>query len=867
MKTIYAAIIYVVVAVLASGIAAFASPGWIMHPSFDNEPVRIIVTPERTYYLAHSRHFDKKYKDYAVPAANLFYHDGDINSGIKPLSGRFPLSGNAVCFADYDYAVSALIVVYDDLSADFIYDDGSVRHVDGLRDLHYPGSLKLNSVSFNPETGDVWLATDFGIAVIDAASLNVGKAAFGRAVQWVVPSGKGFMAVIDEKLYSAPHFSEGMRFGSLRPVSLDSAAPSGYSRRLSAVKALYPLSLSEFVMLSGVEGSDSEFALDLCALSRMKLHVTPLVTDQFGCFDEAHAVANRFECNLLPTASGVFLFAKGRLYEVKRNADSGGRMSVVDSYSSYEKLIYGSWNFRDFESHELRQGFHSAALSGDGWQIGKPVAPQCCAPMLCGKLFYTEQYGMLAVSRGNDHFFSDLYAKEPLLVSGYKDGGWTNYSPSANPPDYINTSLAVKNRFRRDYANSFPVSHPAGLLQDPLYPSHFYCGSVLQGLARVDFGNFTDAPLRIGSPNDPLASWPGFVAAAPRQSWYDHACFSNVEADAQGRLWTLYFNLDGPAANGATRQLWYWTPDDRKASLDAQKDVARFCEWRKVELPEGLLDATNNCFIKILKHKRHEGMMLIADNAYAPTFLLVGFGDNPERDGVNVRKIDRLLTEDGVKVHASYISCFHEDELTGDVWFGTQNELFRFNPDEIAAGSRIVRRLRLSDGSVFLHGLEIHDICGDSAGRLWFATSGGVAGLSASRSEVVARYRAADSGLPSDNTYAVGWNPVQSTLFISTDRGIAEVNPAIASQAEASALRIYPANVTPEYRGSVTIAGCKSDIVEIRDSRNQTVAKLTPDSEGVCRWNPQRSDGTPLPTGRYTVMLSDTAAGAINILR
>ncbi|MDE6340180.1 MAG: hypothetical protein K2K97_10410, partial [Muribaculaceae bacterium] len=219
---------------------------WRLYSSFDNNPLRIIDSPEHTYFLTHQQYYQKNYGGYSFPTLALFEWDkADPEAGITPLVARVPLSEADIRLADYSPAGDYLFVAYNSGTIDLVTPEGEVTSIDILKRSHVPGGSMINSVTFDCSNGDAWVATDGGYLHIDAATKRVSdRATFSKPVKWIAPVGETLVAIIDDRIYHCE---------SLSPRSSDE-----FSMMQDPVSplTLMPLSDKEFAYLSGAKGGN-----------------------------------------------------------------------------------------------------------------------------------------------------------------------------------------------------------------------------------------------------------------------------------------------------------------------------------------------------------------------------------------------------------------------------------------------------------------------------------------------------------------------------------------------------------------------------------------------------------------------------------
>lgn len=71
---------YICIFLILSLMMAGRAEEWRLHPAFDNNPVRIIDTEDKTYFLVHQQIYNKSLVDYDRPSLTLSFMTRKIRS-------------------------------------------------------------------------------------------------------------------------------------------------------------------------------------------------------------------------------------------------------------------------------------------------------------------------------------------------------------------------------------------------------------------------------------------------------------------------------------------------------------------------------------------------------------------------------------------------------------------------------------------------------------------------------------------------------------------------------------------------------------------------------------------------------------------
>ena len=503
----------------------------------------------------------------------------------------------------------------------------------------------------------------------------------------------------------------------------------------------------------------------------------------------------------------------------------------------------GSGSSRLFVDFGLEGIKGSVVDGGNEWKLnGELILPNAANSFKSPSMAYSDRYGMLVRNHGCDYNFNSIVSTPPDLISGLKDGSWTPYSVYSRAKDKFET---------------FRVYNPTGLAIDPLDKDMAYCGSILDGILRLNLSDPSKS-LRIGLKTDEAAGQPGFIGVTDppsRTSISHYTPFCAPAFDGNGYMWVTYNNL-----NEQRTEVWHWSPDDRKASVSAST-YRPMKVWEIKDFP-----ATNTSAVLPLSHSANRNLLLISGGR--KVMLIIdhnGTIDNRADDKVYFFS-QNVYDQDGNKIDCSYFQSMYEDPATGNVWVGTDVGVFYFSPRKVmeSADTRVTRvKVARNDGTsladYLLDGAMVNKIAVDGQGRKWFATNGGgITCTSSSGAEVVNVFTSENSLLPSDYVYGLCYNPANNSMMISTDSGLAELYlSGTAGGSDGGEAIAYPNPVRPDYFGYVNIEGLEDGaLVKITDSAGNLVKELGFADGGTIRWDVTNLNNKRVRSGVYYVLAS-----------
>ncbi|MDE7438217.1 MAG: hypothetical protein K2M93_06995 [Muribaculaceae bacterium] len=858
---------------LIAAMAAVFSAGaqkWKLYSSFDNKPVKIIDTPEKTYFLAHQQLYQKNFTGYDFPSLALFEYDKSHPSdGITAVISKGQMSRADVRVAEYSPAGGYLLIGYHSGIIDLIDNDGTATTIDALTHSSLPGGSIINSVTFDATSGDAWVATEGGYLHIDAATRNVArKGAFDTPVSWIGQAGDQLLAVSEGKLYESATLSP-RSFSNFSPIS-----------GISSVLALMPLSDTGFVCLSGIAGSD----VSLVAFKKddAKWKHTTIGVANFHAIGKDFSVTHQYEPNIIPNRDGYLIYSGEKVWQIKSEDENGAELCAISLPGI--SLPVGSWDMRDFWSYENRGKFRRhhadygqlAKQTTATWStVGEPIRPNAPASFISTYINYSPAYGHLVVNHGQVYEFLNNNRTTPALLSGKKGEDWTVYSQVYNPPRSLESNPDIKQAYTT-HIHQYPVAEPQGLAVDPQNPDWVSCGSTFGGIFFMDLSDPAKDLIHFAAPNDYFNVFPGFVATTPQQTWYTFSFFSNPEFDAEGRMWSFCanpFEMSGhtePAVN-----VKFITTEQRKAFYEAApENYSSLKSWTTIGLP---IDNCTNWDRIILcgKHPKNRNRVFAFTSGNGNTIIILDHHGHPEdASQIDFKTATHIEDDKGWQTQFRYVSSVAEDPSTGDIIVATLDGLYVIEADSQAKDGIIRgRHLTLKNGTpgdIVPTEAHIFKVIFDNEGRMWIGTRNmGVVGVNKGRTEVIARFNTGNSPIPSDWVTGLGWNPHTRSLMISTDRGLAEVFPDVTTSVHSTSAPTLSRNVVrPDYNGAVEIRNLPdARQIIIKNAEGKEVRRIENGRSSIAEWDLRDSSGQSVAPGVYTICIDNLATMEITVMR
>ena len=869
---------------------------WVYHPAAtlrskvkESQVDRIIDGNRYVYFSVRGSAFNRSeiwyYSTYAgkdpmstqvkkgVDPLQLFRYDKTEpweDGCIKPVASDLQLSGTFHRVLEYSPTKGVLAVIYDDKSMDFIHDDGILIKSEAL----LSGSLPIRnfepySVTFDDEMPLAYVSGSYGIATVN---INTGELEsindFGEGVAWAARVGDK-MVVIAGKVSPSSYTTETYLIPKdMKNQKLGTPIIAG-----SNLQALMPLANNTFAALAP-GSSDTQNIIRVFVISGNSATYTDL-TDVLTVDNSSHPnYRNIFRTDgfVSPTRDGYAVHSANEIDFLQKGttfsspADFRNRAFSIISKSSLSeternaksssadgKTVY----FFFYDSTGLdgsARGFYSRQLRGGIWEAPTatitPNAPTCAFPYF---VKWSPKYGMLF--RGPGSTFVDGSAEKDYF-SSYKDGKWTDLSYAANNSKY-----------------DVPADQAKHICIDPVNQDWIWGNPAKCGLLRMNLSDFSDF-LEIGSTaRNWVSTYPGFFQKFTSQAAYALLInFSNMSFDSEGRMWFARFWLtpgtdyDYEDITHARTPLYYYTADEREQM--GHSGSGNVIAPHELSVPATAM--YHNTQIVTLKGAGNENTIIGGPMYFhSPVRRLwlydhKGTLENDKDD--DIVYIEELYDERGDKFNSTQYSFLYEDERTGDVWICTNIGPIIVNPKDLFGGKMVGRRPHInkkfgspSDDYPFEQ-VQITGIDKDLLGRYWISSGQGLYCLSADGNDLLGAYYSDNSSLPADNIRGVACDGATGSVFILTEKGIAEFIPegTINSVSSATALKIWPTTLSPQYKGYLNISGAQEGMEYVVFNKNgEEVISLGKPAGGMFQWDGKDSSGNRVAPGRYNVKRRD----------
>lgn len=852
---------------------AAADPDWTFHSAFDNRPRKIVDTADAVYFFVHQTPYSATdyNRYYSTPVGAVFFLDkNDTAAGLQDLRRVAPLSGADMRMFAADPATGHVVIAYNDGGIDLVTRDRKVTYFSEIRDRSFPGASVINSISFDPASHNVWISAGSGYISISAATHSLLRnVEWGMPVSDICPVGSSIIAIIDGAMHEAKAGSDIARRESFSPIPAATTGVAGTPLHIFPLgENFFGYATSTGAVIKAIRQANGSWDREAFVNSSTILQ------------NAANIVSDRLEHTIIPTSKGYYISSASKAYLISNAGDDGSKpvMTTV-TLPSRSTFWSSSYDHKTFWAYRERGEFVCRQLDGSTWTekgVYKTAAPLVCKDV---DFIYSQAHGFIVVNRepGDKMWFLSTVSPVkvfPVLTAAYRNGIWTNRSSAHNRPYYADENTAFASAWNSQ-RNLFPIGNPMGSVVDPVFPDYMHSGSNWCGLAATNITDPREYPILSTVPNYAFAKFPCQTDIA-RQNWETFTGTYCAGFDADNVLWAFRstgYDYDESKRNTVTFR--YWTPEARRASLESG-DPSLAGNWKEISVHDNSVLPYFRTLAKALRHPKNKGKLIVSfqDGASRGTSLdgpaIViydhkGTLDNTADD--SLAKIFRMRLDNGAQTSLGFVNDIQEDPVTGDIVVMTFFDTYVIDPsaspvDGVMPAKALTLKSDVGHGYEILSPVIATSACFDEYNRLWIgAESGGVIGLNADRTEMIAHFTTHNSPIPSDGIYGLGWNPETKSLFISTDLGIAEVRVDSPGQERDGILDpfITPEAVGPDYAGNVAIHNIPAGtILKVTDADGKTVANVPDAVNGTSYWDLRDRSGRRVPTGRYTV--SDATA-------
>lgn len=876
----------------ASNPVTYDTSKWTIHSAFENQPRKILDTPDATYFLVHQHLYSANPSEFngnfSSPTGGVFIFDKkNPDATLKDYANIAHFSGFDIQLINYNPVTGEIVIAYGDGGIDFINADNQVIYIDEIKKRVLPGASEINAINFDPVNGDTWISTKRGFVHFDAVTHEVlHSPQWDDAVSDIVPVGDYIVAVVGSKLLAAPKSTNLALRESYKDVPVTGAANIG------SVAYIMSLGNKAFATIN-TSGLLHTFHLEdfvWSATHEANTAAGAQFTQQFWEGGNRNVQLGNYSVNNLdhtvtPTETGFYIGSSQKAYFINRPLASDGKATVYSIPLPAESSSYhASYDTKNFWFYADARSFVSRFYDADSnsWSDIK-LSPEINAPLTSrdNYFLYSPSQGLVMVNRHSQKLEDFTTQYKSAMVATYKDGKWENKTPMYNYP-YVGDKIsdALGTAIWHSFCNKWPVANPVGAVIDPVNPNVLHMGSLWEGIASVYLDDPRKNPHKVVNEEERGLSffnaYPFLTNLRPGKNYWVDPIMA-IGCDADDVLWFYYdysqsHSITSQPGIGSDLVFYYTTADGRRNQIldpDPQKTPQHF-DWKKLTVPAELVPGWWNAAVP-LKYGSNKNKIIHTNFSedYGEGKVIRIFDHNGTLEDTSddkVTKIKYFRLPNGSTYQPTSIYDIKENPINGDIALTGFINTFIINLNDPVVDGVIDARVITYTGEngqevEFRPSSRANYSIYDEFGRLWIATyMNGVIGVSADGKSIIANFNSQNSPIGSNDVRGIGWNPETKSLFISTYETVCEVrvdDPAstgASGEASIDAPCSVPENVMPEFGGMVAFHNIPNGVaLRIRDSKGNTVRELESTFTGIAHWDLLDTEGKLVKSDRYTV--------------
>lgn len=895
---------------------------WKYHPAAclgtsapGSQVQKMLATERYTYLVTRGRLLDRSKGGKNIPLTTEFNDLFRIDrqhpeKGLYPVIDEVGIEPRQVSIAEYSARARRLVVVYTNGAIDIVDDNDNVVKCDALKNFILPYAKGVRSINFDADGSTMYLGLECGYFTIDLLSGQ--RKSFTQtatAIDYVNRVGTHMVAVAvasdgvshlfvcdkDATLHTDAANAKQVAWA----VKHTGNCYNTTTQQLVTPQNIFPLSDDTFAVMvphgsyycvHAVKIAEDD-SLSAVNVFQQSLNTTVMGANKNFChlFTLDGLVSEYRDGYLFNGSNGIGLLRRGESLDISVADPAGdyktraahllsknGLASLSDKLDSEALRKLASWDGTSFDFHYNLVGAYSRAAQYDEsvWNVTAPVWSERSttyalagnANAIASAFEYNPKYGMIV--RGNPGTQKIAYSGgqyDNLTI--FKDNKWQVLDYFVSHPGY-----------------STPVAATRGVAADPLNPDYIYSSSFEHGIIRHNLANRDDLLILSRQGETTMANVPGYIAAFPKQDgWGALVNPTEPKFDANGVMWAMYDRLPD---DGEEDHMWlyYWTPEDRMASLNAAADHSEYENHplKRIEIYKGVVSSRDHHLTPLMSDGHTSKLVYhyFDYNKNNQKYFIYdhrGTLDDTSDDifydlsQVELEHTGRSALDPGINYYSLGI-C--EDSALGKLYVLTIKGCYYLNLDELEAGNPRFHQMMLSSEQYTMpsqanNEFTCMDI--DAFGRRWIGTLRGLLCVDSDDATLLGHYTPENSGLPGNDIMTVAVNPVDGSIFVATYfDGLAQFFPEGASghPDAKSIVSVLPSEVMPHYLGHVNIGGL-SDVssYSIVDEKGEEVALLGKPNSGYLQWNQRNSVGSLVPTGAYFLRSGEENIKEIKVLR
>lgn len=771
---------------------------WTVYPLYNSTITDLVETPSKLYYTSNG---------------SLFSYDKDTQESYSYTSAD-KLSDNIITGIYYNVKNKYLLVVYQNLNMDAIYDDGRVVNLPEILNANLAVSKTMTSI--NMQDDYISISTNFGYVIYDAAKLVVKESRnWGSSIRSVTVW-RGNVVILDNltMLYA--------------PMDSNHASISDFKKLRGGAAA-------DLLQVMG----DALFFRHYSNKNVFQVTNVNYDLDNPASINTIVEARNRSDW-FKPSSDGYYLVNDKEIMNFDK---SGNKLESTPLPQVFQSSQIAKWKDNSTIWHGCSDGVGLFSISGDAPTVLKEYyRPEGAVCQVVAYMRHSADGNRLYATSG-----SSMVVRP---CNGTKFARVDHYWYKIQTTDMFENGLIYDVTYNNlsEFESSMNSRCGDGqIAEDPVDNDVYYLASRFDGVRVIR-----------RSTGEQLARWSIAKGNAPFSSTWGNNVYS-VAFDKFNNLMVL-IGME-PRTDWSNRSRLFTLP---AAKLRTPDKVTK-ADWIEHELPESYI----NDFECVLLPCQHSDFIVLQSARYGIGQLFI------DTKGTESISDDRYIhhssftDQDGTAYAPTQYVSVAEDK-NGKLWIGSLDGVIEVDPAQVFNADFRCNRIKVprNDGTNYadylLAGEQVNWISVDNANRKWIATqNSGLYLVSESGDKIIEHFTTENSPLPSNTVNTVEASKVDNMVYIGTNYGtIAYSSDASPAADNLDNVYAYPNPVRPDYSGWITVNGLMDNsLVKITDAQGSVLFQAQSEG-GMVVWDGCNLAGERVKSGVYFVLASENSSGS-----
>lgn len=746
---------------------------WKVYPTFSGSCSKVIETQNKIY---------------ASFASSVFVYDKTDGSHMSYTPSDVLNNASGIANMYYNKEGEYLAVVYTDCTIDLINDSGTSRNLPQIANYVALSVKSVNSVSFDGT--DMLIATTFGVLRIDAVRGKViDFKNYKTSIAAIAKLGNKYIANFGSKYYAtdAPE-------GGFLP-ELASFVATGNN---AAAQSLTPITDTKI----GIKLGGNGVAIGTFNPSTGKMTISNVTTTS-GTTD------------YVPTVDGLSAYNESQLITVNNQ----GVATKTTLSGDVAATALSCWN-------GLSEVWSISDAGIGSYNLTSGVTPIIPRTSVEGSLNVTAIERMHLGKSGK--IYVTTRSQSQVLNN---NGVYISYINAVNPDGTISllspsvTTNSPKNTWGMNTWALAPYS-VTNICESGADPDTYYYSTWWSGLYKITNGQMAWNYNWSNSALPSVANYANDVTA--------------MAFDSQNNMWiTGYFDGGKP--------ILYCLPADQLNNPPASANFVTYT------IPGVDQSKDDDLIIS-----PYTDRVYLINYAWKGRITVVDCNGTPaDTTDDRIFTTAEFLDLDGNEIDFNYIYSMAIDH-DGILWLGTSGGILSISENDLVSGEPRFNHVKVAATDAYLlDSNATYAIAIDSENNKWFGTDNGLYRTNPDGTVIIASYNTSNSPMPSNVVYTLAYVPTDNSIMVGTKVALVKFSPTQASGApDFNNVYAYPNTVNADYTGWITIKGLMDHAIVNIVNQNGSVCYTGESAGDTVMWNLLGNDGKPVATGVYSVIVN-----------